>query len=112
MKIAVFYMALFSMALAHASTASFTVGGSSTVVINMPESQTYWLAVIPFTETPLEVPGAEEDDEEEIPCPSVDVSTGPVILRPSLTSANCYRFKGVQENGTPIPTRGEWVKCP
>lgn len=42
----------------------------------------------------------------------VSVSTGPVIMRPSLTSTNCYRFKSVNENGTPVPAKGEWVKCP
>lgn len=47
-------------------------------------------------------------------CPAgpVSVSTGPVILRPSLSSTNCYRFKSVNENGTPVPAKGEWVRCP
>lgn len=46
-------------------------------------------------------------------CPSVPVVVGPLpCWKPSATSTNAYAFKGINENGTPIPAKGEWAKCP
>lgn len=48
-----------------------------------------------------------------LPVANPAVIVGPIpCWRPSANSTNGYKFQGINENGVPIPARGEWVKCP